>query len=202
MKTARLKRYEVPQAFRDRKHGQRAAPIFGQIWTVECLGLGPCGQKMRVVDERVFDPGFGQRAREIRFPHAFGQPESHRLPSESGLEPRGLLCNLPAAIVLWNGGQDRFMKSARQKLDLSALYQVAQSFQVFGVRSFEPGQKRSGMMRADPDTRMPGQHVEEWSVRLAVHALEHVFEIAERLMIMDDEQEGDRRQDDRRLKQR
>ena len=78
----RPERNEVPKPHASGEHHQRQPLILGQEGARDLLGAHAGVQKVRVVQHRIGDAGFGEDRRYLGFPHAFREPRAERPAAE------------------------------------------------------------------------------------------------------------------------
>src|SRR5271170_3170140 len=128
--------------------------ILAEVITIHLIETEASAEKMIIVDEGVFHPGPREARRDLRLPHALGNPRAARPRLEVFLdivsEPR----NLRMAILRWNGHENRLVESAADNFRLASGNKLAKKLEVFWVRRFDPLQERAGVMQSDANLRM------------------------------------------------
>src|SRR5580658_10068105 len=98
------------------------------------------------------------------------------------------------AIFRRNGHQNRLVESAADDFDLARRRQSAELVEIFRMRTLDPLEQRAGVVQAEADAGMARKHFNEGKVGILVGAFEHVVEISDRLMGVDEEDELEFRQ--------
>jgi len=101
-----------------------------------------------VVEHRVRDARFGQEGRQVRLPHAFGQPGAEGPLTEDRVHTIGERADLPDAVAPRDADQDRLVVAAREELDLPAPNEVGEIADHVGTVRLEPIQERAGEVEA------------------------------------------------------
>jgi hypothetical protein len=97
--------------------------------------------------------------------------------------------DLFATIVLWNGNENGFVKTAAHQFDLASGYEIAKASEIAGVMLFDPEQERAGEMNGDPNVRMLFEQSEEGFIGFLVAIFHDGVKVSGRLVGMDDEDE-------------
>ncbi len=146
---------------------------------------------MSVVQHDVPDAGFRQGPHQVRPPDAFGQPRALRAHSKMLLkiiaEPR----ELRGFVGIGNGGKDGFEKSSAHQLHLTARRQLFDLLEKLGMALFNPLQQAAGKMQPHADARMAKERPDKRAVSLLVSFFENVIEVADGLMRVDHQRQGD-----------
>src|SRR5688572_17805719 len=183
-------RDQVAQLLADREEPHDLALVLGRVVAVELVDLEPCALELRVVDEDRTDPRERKVARELRFPHALGEPEAVDLGAEELREPRTMQLHLVDAVAARDRGQDRLVEAGGLQLDLAALDAGAHELdQVLRVLH-PPLEQRSGDVQHVRDARMAGERLEQRPVGAGRRLLDHPAEVADRLVAVEVEDEA------------
>ncbi len=144
-----------------------------------------------VVQDRPAIAGPAQVGRERRFPDPLGQPGARRPAPEMALDLVGHEGQLGMAVTLRKADQHGLVIGAAQHLDLIPRRQRPDPLDGIRMGHPQPLEQRSAVVEADPDARMPLERPQQGFVGLAVDVLEDPAEVADGLMVMDDQGEGD-----------
>jgi len=66
------KRQQIAKLLQAGNYLHRFAALLGHVLAEELRNLAPGGEEVAIVDQRVIHSRFGQRGRQLRFPHALG----------------------------------------------------------------------------------------------------------------------------------
>ena len=142
---------------------------------------------MIVVHQSVFDSRRREGRRKMRFPDAFGEPCAARAHAEVTLKVVGESRDLFEAIGRRNRYKNRLVKSTTEQFDLSVANQRSQAIEVRGAMALDPFEKAAAEMHAEADRRMLREHIEKGQIALRVGALDHIVEVADGLVRVDEE---------------
>ena len=95
-------------------------------------------------------------------------------------------------VALRQRGEHRLVVAAADDLDLAAIDEDAQALDECGSLARSHCEERPGVVeRRDADARVPLERLEHRQVRRVVDLGEHPAEVADRLVVVEDEGEGD-----------
>src|SRR4029077_10991632 len=103
---------------------------------------------------RVCDVCSGKGGRELRLPNALGKPRAGRKTAEVFFEIGSKARDLFALIFRRNRDQNGFVKSTAHEFHLAGAYQFFQAEKILGTVFFDPGEKRTGIVKAEMNARM------------------------------------------------
>ncbi len=144
---------------------------------------------MVVVQAGPLVAGVGQVERQRRLPDALGQPGPAWPLPESRLQFVSHPHQLAVAVAVGERDQDRLVVAAADDLDLATIDEPADLVDRLGLVGGHPLQQRPGVVKAKANPRMPLQGVEHRRVGVLVDVLDHPAEVADRLVVVDDERE-------------
>src|ERR1700735_2114859 len=121
----------------------------------------------------------------MRLPHTLGEPCAARTNAQMTFEVIREARDLFQAIGRRNCDENRLVKSAAEQFDLPIANQRAQAIEVWGGISLGSFQQAAAEMHAEANRRMCREHVEKRQIALGVGALDHVVEIADGLVSVD-----------------
>ena len=101
--------------------------------------------------------------------------------------------DLPDAVAARNARQDRLVERPAEDLDLPALDELAEPVDVLGVMLDEPFQQAAGGVQRDRELRVVAEDVQERAVAVLVRRFEDPVEIADRLVVVQGENQSNRR---------
>ena len=82
------------------------------------------------------------------------------------------------------------MIGATHDLDLLLGHEPCHAIDVVGVLAVEPFCERSARVQAEPDAGMPLEQIQQREITIAVGLFDHLVEVADGLMIVEDEDEA------------
>jgi len=173
---------EVTKFFLARIEPDALAAIFRDIGSKKFFGLESRGEKVDVIDKRVCDVCSGKGGRELRLPNALGEPRAGRKTAEVFFEIGGKSRDLFALIFGRDGDENRFVKSAAHEFHMAGAYQFFQTNEILGAMLFDPGEKRTGIVKAEMNAGMFFEFFDEREIGSVVGFLEDMLEIAAGLM--------------------
>jgi len=94
-----------------------------------------------------------------------------------------------ALIFRRDGDENGFVKAAADKFHLAALDQFFQADEILGAILFDPGEKRTGIVKAEMNAGMSFKLFDEREIGSVVGLLEDVLEIAAGLMGVNEQRE-------------
>src|SRR5256886_2831744 len=95
----------------DREDPEPEALVLGEVVASERVRVEPGQHEVAVVQEHVLDAGLGEHARQVRLPHALGEPHPARTHAEVRLEERGEPLDLTELVVIGQNGEDRLLET-------------------------------------------------------------------------------------------
>ena len=135
-------------------------------------------------------PGGDQVAGEALFPDALGNPHPADLGAEPVFQPFGEGANLADPIARRNHRQDRLVKRPADDLDPPRGDMAGQPIEIFRMMRVEPFHQRAAGVQRDPHVRILLEHIEKRPIAVLIGLLENAVEIADRLMIVQGEDEA------------
>ena len=141
-------RDEIAQLHAAGEHDHRQALVLGDVRLAGLVPLETSAQEMLVVEDGVRDAGLSEERREVRFPHALGEPCAERPLPEDRIDPVGERADLPDAVAPRHAHEHRLVVAAREELDLTAPHEVGQVADDVGPVRLEPVEERSGEVEA------------------------------------------------------
>src|SRR3989441_480991 len=109
------KRDEITQRLLAGIEPHALTAVFRDIGAKQFFGLEAGGKEVHVINERVSDICGGQRAGELRLPHALGKPSAGRELAEEFFEIDSQARDLFPLIFGRNGNQDRYVEAAADR---------------------------------------------------------------------------------------
>ena len=82
-------------------------------------------------------------------------------------------------------------QGAADDLDLPRRNEPRHAVEIVGMASVEPFGERAARVQAEPHAGMPLEQFEQWQVAVLIGLLDDVVEVADGLMIVEDEDEAD-----------
>src|SRR5579875_840020 len=128
----------------DQLQGQSG--FFRQIGLVKFAGLKAGSQKMRVVQNRVFDARLDQRGNQILLPDALRDPGSARRLAEALAQKIRLSLNLRHFLCMGNSRKDRLKEAAADVFHLALLSQFSKTLDELRTAFLQPFQQNSRVM--------------------------------------------------------
>ncbi len=181
----------VAQGFRDREEVEPGAVFLSREIALQFVGALAGAEEVVVVNGHVADAGDGQRRDNRGFPDPLGQPGAGR--ADAGT--RGQLvvqrCDWPMRSRMRDRGQHRLGIAGAEQLDLATADHFGQEFHVGRVAFAQPVEQPAGEVRGETEIRVGVQRFEEGLVATLLGVLDHFREIADRLVGMHTEEEGD-----------
>src|SRR5439155_1396179 len=93
-----------------------AAGGLGQVRAMQRLVTKSADQEVPVVDERVLHTGLSEVGRELRLPHALGEPQPRGPNAEAAFEVLAHARDLLEAVGAGERGEDRLIESREEEL--------------------------------------------------------------------------------------
>ena len=183
-------RDEVTQALVDREHAERLALLLGEVVPAEVLGLEAGQREVAIVDEDVLDARLVERARQVRLPHALGQPHAARPHTELGLEELAQALDLPALVGVGQDRQDGLVEATGEELDPAAGDDLPEQVEGRAGLGPQPVQEAARAVHRHSDLRPGLQAREERMVGPLGRLAEDAVEVSDRLMVVNAEAEG------------
>jgi len=144
---------------------------------------------MHVVHERVGNVRGGKNSGKLRLPNALGEPRARRNPAKVFFDIGGQTRDLFALIFGRDGNQDRFVKTAANEFDLTALDQSSQASEILRPVLFDPCEERAGIVEAEVNSWVRFEVLDEREIRSVVGLFEDVLEIAAGLVCVNEQGE-------------
>jgi hypothetical protein len=177
-------RDEIAEPGVGRVEHEREALILGDEGLAEILAAQTGLKEMLLVQDRVRDAGFRQDRREVRLPHALGQPGPERPATEDRGDPVGERTDLTDRVTARYADKDRLVVAARQELDLTALDEVGKVADHVGPVRLEPIEEWAGEVEGRFDFGVPIERGHERRIRALGHVREHMWEVPRWLVLV------------------
>ncbi|MBK7702326.1 MAG: hypothetical protein IPI34_05235 [bacterium] len=142
-----------------------------------------------VVEQGELDAGAGQRTGQVRLPDALGHPDAAAVGAEVLAHPVAHHAQLPDAVALRDGGEDRLVKAAAEHLHAPGAHQEGRALEPLRVVPLQPLQQRAGHVQAEAELLVALDPLQERQVAAAVDVLDDVVEVADRLVVVDADDE-------------
>src|SRR5262245_15615874 len=156
------------------------------------LFVGQAGVfEMKVVEDRVFDVGGGKIGGERLLPDALRHPHALDFRAEPQLKPIGIGRDLSNAVARRDHCQDRLVERTADDLNAAGSDQAAKTVDVFRMPLVEPLHERPASMQRDGKIVLL-KNVEKKLIRVLVGLLEDAVEVADRLVVVQDEAKTNR----------
>ncbi len=156
------KRQQVAQLLQPGDHFDSAAALFANVVAIQFRQFAARRKKMAVVHKRVFHACFSQRGRQLRLPHALGQPGAARALPKMLRNEIAQPTDLFDLILRRNGDQNWLVESAAHHFHLAASGKRPDLIEVFGMAFGKPFEQGAGIVKPHAHERMPGQAVHKW----------------------------------------
>src|SRR6266481_4048786 len=182
-------RNEIAQSLLPGVEPHGLATVFGDVGAKEFFRFETRGKEMDVIDKRVSDVCGCEGGGKLRLPDALGKPCAGRKPAEVFLEISCQARNLFALIFGRNRNQDRFVETAADQFHLAGLDQLFQASEIFRPMFFDPGEQRSGIVKAEMDARVLFEMFNKGEIGCVVGLFEDMLEIAAGLVRVNEESE-------------
>ena len=183
----------VAQPLLGPEDAQEVALVLGGVRAPEVLLGDRRGPEVGVVEDRPAVAGRHERRRHVRLPDALGQPRSLRSTTEGALQLVGHAPQLADPVALGQGGEDRLVVAAPEDLHLAPVGERAQPGQELRALGREPLQQRAGVVQRQANPGMALERLDHREVGLLVDLGEDPPEVADRLMVMQGQRQGDAR---------
>ena len=180
-------RNEIAERLIDGENAQRAALVLRDVARMEVPDPGVA--KVLLVEQRVLDARLGQRSRQVGLPDPLGQPYAARPAAEVPGQEVAHHPDLADPVGLGDERQDGFVESAAEELDLIAADHPRDEVPAGPLALFHVFPERAGEVEGELERGVADQAFEEGTVAVVERRLEHVVEIADRLVVVDREQE-------------
>jgi len=182
---------QVAQPFAAGKDRQHAAFVLGGHVAGKLPVFQAGGLEVEIVQDGVFHAGIHQVARKRLFPDAFGHPHAAHRHTETLLQAPAKSADLALAVAGGNHGQNRLVVGPADDLHPAPACQLAHPVQILGVICFEPLEQRPAQVQGDAQRLEPRKHFEKGTVAVFVGLAKDVVEVADRLVIMQGEDQSD-----------
>ena len=130
---------------------------------------------------------------QLGLPHALGEPGAGGACAEDPLDGPCHARELSVPVGVRQCREDGFVQTPAEHLDLPAIDEPPHELERVGLLRLQPLEQRPGVVEPDPHARVTVEGVEHRAVREAVVVLEDEPEVADRLMVVEDEREVDAR---------
>ena len=175
--------------FADRKNGERGAVALGEPMAVELFIGKPGRLEVGVVEDRPLDAGGGEVAGHAGIPDPLGHPHAGDLRLEPALEPLRRHPDLADAVPRRQHREHRLVERTTHDLDLPLGDESGDAVEIVGVVPVEPFGQRAARMQRQPDAWMAFEQFQERQVAVLVGLFDHAVEVADRLVVVKDEDE-------------
>jgi hypothetical protein len=181
----------ITQEFGGGEDRQNVPVLFGQIMTQKLFVGKPGIFEMGIVHDGILHPGLGYGFGKMRFPDPFRQPHPRRLGVEFFFQESGQFFDLAPFVLVRDDRQDRLVIPAGEHLYLTPLNHGFQLLHGPGMISLHPLDQDPGEMQADLEPGVSFQYLQKGKIAVGEGIFEHVFKIADGLMVVNDESEFD-----------
>ena len=197
----------VPEVGDDVLHGAERDPVpetllgaeDGDATTLVLRGVGAPhlvvrdggGPEVRVIHDGPRVSRVMERGGHVRLPDTLGEPRAAGTLTEQRGELRRHPSQLSHPVTFGEGGEHRLAPAATHDLHLAVGVQRGEPLDRLRSLAPEPLQERTGVVETDADAGMPLQGLDHGQVRGIVVGRDDVPEVAHRLVVMEDEREGD-----------
>ena len=182
---------DIPEPLAHREDRERRPVPLGEPVAVELILGKTGGLEVGVVEDRPLDPGAGEISGHARIPHPFRQPHAADPGVEAALEPGGVAADLADPIAWREHRQNRLVERPADNLDLAFVGQPRQPVEILRVVGVEPLGERAAGVDGDADAGVALEEIEERLVGILPGLFEDAIEVADRLMVVDHEDEPD-----------
>src|SRR5947208_1279526 len=182
-------RNQVAEPLADREDAEPGALVLGEVIPPQGVGIEAGQGEVAVVHEHVLDAGLGQHARQVRLPHALGEPHAARADPDVRLEEGGEALDLAELVVVRQDGEDGLVESARQQLDLAAPGERDEQVEGPGREIAQPLEEAARAVHDEPDLGPRVHALEKRTVGTLRRLDEHVVKVPDRLVVVDPEAE-------------
>ncbi len=179
----------VAEPLVDGEDGRRVPGLLGDVIAGNPILRHASGAEVGVVEERVADAGLREDPRQIGIPDALGQPHALRPCPEVPLAEHGHHLELTDRVMIGEHREDGLVEAAAQDLDLSPLDQRAEALEVRGPVLLDPLEQRTREVQADLHRLEPLDQIRDRPIAALVGVREDVLEVADGLVIVEDEEE-------------
>jgi hypothetical protein len=181
----------IAQGFGDGEQVQAAAVLLGGVEAVELVPLAAGAEEMVVVHHDVADAGIGQGRHHGGFPHPLGEPGALGTLQEILLQPVRHGGQLAHAVPVGDHRQHRLHVAGAEEFHLAPVRHFAQQPHVLRLVGHEPFQQPAGGMQGEAEVRIFVHGFQEGLVAAPVGILHDFREVADGLVGVDAEEEGD-----------
>ena len=188
----RLERNRVAKLLAAGEHLQDQAVFFGDIVAVELLFAETGVFEVEVVEHGVLDPRADDVGRERLLPDPLRHPHAADLGADAALQPVGVAGDLTDAIARRDHRHDRFEERPADNFNPPGGDQRAEAVDVLGMAGVEPLHQRAARMETNLQSFIPLEDVEERQIAVLVRLLEDSVEVADWLMVVQDEHKAQR----------
>ena len=179
----------IAEVFADGKDGEGGAVALGEPVAVE-LVVGEAGRlEVGVVENRPLDAGGGDVAGHPRIPDPFGHPHAGHLRLEPAFEPLRRQSNLADAITGRQHREHRLIERAADDFNLAFGDQTGHAVEVVGMVTVEPLHQRTAGVEGQPNAGMTFEQFQQRQVAVVVGLFDDPIEVADWLVVMEDEDE-------------
>jgi hypothetical protein len=152
------------------------------------LVLGPPGVlEVKVVEHGVANPSVGDVAGEGLFPYPLGHPHPLDFGAEAAVEPVAIGRNLTNPVTRREHRKDRLEVGPTDDLHPARFDQGRKPIEILRVVAIEPLHQGATGMEGDAERRIRLEDFEERQIAILIGLLEDPIEVADRLMIMENQ---------------
>jgi hypothetical protein len=173
---------QVTQGFESREKFDGVALIFNDVVAVQLFQVESRAEEMIVVNEREIHSSGRKARRELWLPNSLGKPCTTRSGREMFLNVISQPSNLLVTIIVRDGDKDGLVKSPADDFHLAAFHKCAQMAEIFWMGALKPFEERSSVVQAQANRRVAREYLEKRQIGFLVRGFEHIVEIADRLM--------------------
>ncbi|MNY13118.1 hypothetical protein D3C86_1462350 [compost metagenome] len=181
----------VAQGLRDREQVEAHTAFLGAEVAIQFVATLAGTQEVVVVDHDVADASVRQRRDHGGFPDPLGQPGALRRHAGPGRQLGVEGGQLADPVARRDGGEDRFAIAGAEQLDLAALDHRGEQRHVGRKALAQPVEQPAGNMHRETEAGIVEQGLQERLVAAQMRLFDDLREIADGLVGMHAEQQGD-----------
>jgi hypothetical protein len=186
------KRNAVAQRLGNGEQVEPAPVFFGGEIPVELRCRLAARQEVVIIDGDVADAAVGKRRHHRGLPHALGQPCPLRRAAKTRAELLAELGDLAQPVAVRDRGEHGLGIACAEQLDLPALHHAREQRHVPGMLPEQVIEQGAAEMQRKTELGIAVAGFQEWPVAARMRLLQHMREIARRLMGMHAEQQRHR----------
>ena len=164
---------EVAELHAPGEDDEREALVFGDVRLAQLLRTKAGLKEVLVIEDRVGDARLGEQRREVRLPHALGQPGAQRALSEDRVNTVGKRPNLTDAVAPRHSNQNGLVVATGKELDLAPADEVRDVPDHIRAVGFQPVEERPGEVETGLYFGVPIETGHKRGIRPLGHILEH-----------------------------